>query len=120
MLQKIFSGNTSPTSKLKSKKWPFVITSTASIIIGIAIVAIFGYVTELIPTLGWGHITRIALSTSIGLVLLGICLFLYGQFLKQQHKIKHPLWMLTWLVPVTAIFLICLFFAQQVDREANL
>jgi len=66
---------------------------------GLGLVAIFGYSTDLETTYGWGHLTKMALHTSINFVILGITVATWG--LSKLPRINR--WQNNIIVVVTAI-----------------
>ena len=49
-----------------------------AVISGLGLIALFGYLTDLETAYGWGHLTRMAVHTSLGFVVLGIGISLWG------------------------------------------
>ena len=49
----------------------------ASLVFGLGVVAIFGYLIQLVPAYGWGNLTQMAIHTSLGFIAISIGLLTY-------------------------------------------
>ena len=69
-----------------------VVAVLGSLIIGLAIVALTGYTTNIEAAYGWGNLTRMAIHTAIGLLLLGLALYSLVWHQSVSDKSKIPSW----------------------------
>jgi len=86
-----------------------------SLAFGLAIVALSGYLTRLETAYGWGNLTRMAVHTSVGFVLLSIGLLSYVWYRDVKGEPSLPRWM---PVPIAvAILTATLVFWQALTAE---
>ncbi len=94
-------------------------TALSALIAGLGLIALFGYVTNLVPTFGWGSMTRMAVHTSFGFLVTGISLLL---FLRRSidRRVRHRQWVYVCSVPLLFTVLACLYFSVAAEREKQL
>ena len=88
----------------------------SSLVFGLAVVALSGYATELETAYGWGNLTRMAVHTSVGFILVsvGVLAFIWQQ---DSANSRLPTWM---PVPIAiAISTAALCFWQALVAEAD-
>ncbi len=70
-----------------------VVGSLGMLILGLGIVAFTGYMTGLDTAYGWGNLTKMAIHTAWGFILLGIGFFAYA--LKKETRLANgkPAWL---------------------------
>ena len=93
-------------------------TALGALITGLGAIALFGYITQLVPAIGWGTMTRMAAHTSLGFVFLGCSLLLYCR--KQIEAKQFRIWMMTCVVPLLLSISGCFYLALSVERENEL
>lgn len=89
------------------KRWSLVFP-LGTIVAGLGSLAFLGYMTDMETSYGWGHLTRMAIHTSIAFIILGFGIAIWGLSLLegstalQQH----------WKVLVVAISLMVIALSQ--------
>ncbi len=69
----------------------FLISSLlGSLITGLGTVAFLGYLSNIKTAYGWGKLTKMAIHTSIGFIVVGILLILVTRYLSGRTKLKTP------------------------------
>jgi signal transduction histidine kinase len=62
----------------QSKQLPLIVGLLGSLIVALSVVAFFGYISGVETAYGWGDLTRMAVHTSLGFILLGLGTFAMG------------------------------------------
>jgi signal transduction histidine kinase/CheY-like chemotaxis protein len=87
-----------------------------SLALGLSVVALAGYVTRLETAYGWGNLTRMAVHTSVGFVLVstGLLCFVWRRDLQEEF------WLPEWMAVPTAVGVITatLSFWQAMVAES--
>lgn len=79
----------------------------------LSIVACIGYLTEVEPAYGWHGLTRMALHTSVGFIILSAGYI--GSLCFSGHKFLQESWL---PIPISmAIFLVFLLFGQALEQK---
>ena len=65
----------------------------ASIILGLGTIAFFGYLSGLETAYGWGHLTRMAIHTAAGFMVIGIGLLLHAVAMDARGPRRLPRWL---------------------------
>ena len=89
-----------------------------TLVAGLGLLAFIGYATNLETAYGWGHLTRMAIHTSLAFVILGLGMAAWGLNLLDGSS---PLFQ-HWKVLAVSVFLMVIAFSQwQVlkDKEEN-
>lgn len=95
-----------------------VFTIAGALTLGLSSIALFGYLTGLVPATGWGNLSGMALHTALGFVLLSLAVLLMARSrLTTLPQFKEYIITLLSGVSITAI--ICLYFALQTEYERN-
>jgi PAS domain S-box-containing protein len=69
-----------------------LLTVLGMLITGLGAIASFGYATDINMAYGWGHLTRMAVHTSIGFMLIGVAFVLWGLNLtREASKSSYPI-----------------------------
>jgi len=76
-------------SQARSKN---ILGVSGSIILGLGIIALFGYVAGVETVYGWGRLTRMAIHTSAGFIVVGCTLILFAWAMEAKKDIV-PAWM---------------------------
>ena len=71
----------------------------ASLTFGLGMVAVSGYFTELETAYGWGNLTRMAVNTSVGFILVSIGLLC----LAWSDDVDEAAWLPRWMPVPTAV-----------------
>ena len=69
----LLSSSASNTSTAKN-----ILGISGSMVLGLGTIALFGYIAEIETVYGWGRLTRMAMHTSAGFIVLGSALILLG------------------------------------------
>ena len=69
---------------------------------GLGAVALFGYISGLETTYGWGHLTRMAVHTSIGFIDIGVGLLVSSILLLRSKEGGYSTW-LVWPVAISSL-----------------
>jgi signal transduction histidine kinase/CheY-like chemotaxis protein len=69
----LLSSSASNTSTAK-----IILGISGSMVLGLGTIALFGYIAEIETVYGWGRLTRMAIHTSAGFIVLGSALLLLG------------------------------------------
>jgi PAS domain S-box-containing protein len=87
-----------------------------SLTFGLAVVALSGYFTKLETAYGWGNLTRMAVHTSVGFMLVSIGLLC----IVWKQDLKNVSWLPRWMpVPIfIGIFTAALCFWQALSAES--
>ena len=64
----------------------------ASIVVSLATVAVFGYLTGLTGTYGWNQLSQMAVNTSIGALFIGIGLMAFAWRIESSATRRSPSW----------------------------
>jgi len=87
-----------------------------AIVIGLGLVAMAGYLFELESAYGWGNLTRMAVHTSIGFIILGVGLFRIAiPRLEQDRHPRFPVFLAVGLLVVSISF----WKTLNVEEEKN-
>jgi PAS domain S-box-containing protein len=70
-----------------------------SITFGLGVIAFAGYAMSLETAYGWGHLTRMAVHTAAGFIVLGLGLISHAWYLERQQSREMPGW-LSWAVSI--------------------
>jgi signal transduction histidine kinase len=74
-------------------RWILLITGMlGAVILGLGIVAFSGYLTQLESAYGWGYLTRMAIHTAFGFMILGTGLFILAWDKEQVKEFGIPYW----------------------------
>ena len=94
--------------------WPAVAV-LGSLVLGLGVVAFSGYAMRLETAYGWGNLTRMAVHTSAGFIVLGLGLFWHAWHKERASVADLPYW---FPAPVGIVTLtITLSLWQALDRE---
>lgn len=72
---------------------PIWVSTFGAIIIALGTVALTGYLTGMETAYGWGQLTKMAIHTSGGFLLLGIGLAAYAWHMSKKSSIEMPYWL---------------------------
>lgn len=92
----------------------FIVGVMSALVVGLGFIAFSGYLMELETAYGWGNLTRMALHTSIGFIILGIGLTMMA--LREAGEIRKLWW------PVAAAITVVTFtlsLAQAINAQEN-
>ncbi len=89
----------------------------ASLIFGFSVVALSGYMTHLESAYGWGNLTRMAVHTSAGFVVLSIGLLLYLWRRDIDNITPIPYWLPIPVAIGALTITICLWQAHYFDSD---
>lgn len=64
-----------------------------ALVLGLGVVAFSGYMTGLETAYGWGHLTRMAVHTAFGFMVLGIGIFILAWNMEQAKVSGFPYWL---------------------------
>ncbi len=104
-------------SLFKDKKSTNGVLGTLGVmILGLGIVAFTGYLAGLETAYGWGHLTKMAIHTALGFILLGVGFFAFAWY-QEQHFYRHkPKWL---SLPIGVVSLtVTLAFWQALVAQA--
>ena len=102
--------------KPQSRVYSTTCTLLAGVVFGLGFIALFGYLTNLVPAFGWGSKTAMAVHTAIGFLLLATSLL--GWLHPSRHMyISFRYWLLSSLVPLFLTVVGCLQMALIVEAE---
>tara|TARA_R110001592_G_scaffold240929_2_gene501287 strand:- start:116645 stop:119548 length:2904 start_codon:yes stop_codon:yes gene_type:complete len=104
-------GSVSP----KIPSTPIIVTAIASLVLGLATIALFGYVTGYVAAYGWSSFTRMAVHTSVGFVLLCLSLMIYYRPNESLRK-TYQHWLLAGGMPFLFASLILLQVVLEAER----
>jgi signal transduction histidine kinase len=62
-----------------------VLSRAAALVSGLGLLGLYGNIIEVDPAYGWGQMTRMALHSAIGFILLGLAIALWGSKLEQGN-----------------------------------
>lgn len=94
------------------------ITILGALIAGLGAIALFGYITQLVPAFGWGKMTRMAAHTAFGFMMLGSALLITShQWIKAK---EFRLWLFASVTPLLFSAFGCLYLALSVEHERKL
>ena len=90
------------------------------LIFALGSVAFTGYVIGVETAYGWGNLTRMAVHTSFGFIILGLGVVVHAWKIEVGEQSEIPKWfpILVGLAAITTTFLICL--AQVSDHKGNI
>lgn len=93
-----------------------------AVVSGLGIVALFGYVTGITEAYAWGQLTRMAVHTAAGFVVLGIGLsaLAWAREQQQQAKKQTPHWLAGLVGIAGATASLCLWQALIVQERAQM
>ena len=84
-------------------KWcTLTIGTLGSVVLGLGIIAFSGYMTGLESAYGWGNLTRMAVHTAFGFMVLGIGLFMFAWIKERGQEPTLPYW---FPVPIAIVVL---------------
>jgi signal transduction histidine kinase len=84
------------------KHQSLIIGLLGSIIVAISCSAFFGYLAGTEAVLGWGHFTKMAIHTALGLIIFGFTIVFLSIYSEKNKETALPLW-LSYLVGFGAI-----------------
>ncbi len=90
--------------------------SLGMLIMGLGIVAFTGYMTGLETAYGWGNLTKMAIHTAWGFILLGIGFFTYAWKKEARLINAKPVW-LPFPIGITSITLTLAFWQALIAQE---
>ncbi|MDF1759461.1 MAG: PAS domain S-box protein [Coxiellaceae bacterium] len=88
----------------------------ASFIIALSFIALFGYLTGIQAAYGWGALTRMAVHTSVGFILLGLAVFPYN-YAMYKKRLNAKSWLLFSIILIAGLFLLTLFLQAAKTYE---
>lgn len=100
-------------------KWcTFIAGVLGSLVLGLGIIAFSGYLTSLESAYGWGSLTRMAVHTAIGFMVLGIGLFTFAWHKEQEQEQEQvfPYWLPVPIAIVVLTFSLSLWQALHYGR----
>jgi PAS domain S-box-containing protein len=81
-----------------------LLTVLGALITGLGAIALFGYATGVNVTYGWGHLTQMAVHTSIAFTLLGVGIVIWGfELITKANESNHPILLSTIGVSLLAL-----------------
>ncbi len=81
-----------------------------SLIFGLGLVAFVGYLIGMEETYGWGQLTRMAVHTAFGFMILGVGFTVLSWLIEYKHKILTKDHVHPWLIGYAAALSITFFF----------
>ena len=102
------------------RQWAALIKAIlGSLLLGFAVIALFGYVIGLESIYGWGQLTRMALHTADGFIVLGCGFILLAWRMElANHRWGMPVWL---PVPVgIGSLVVCISFWQVLYAGQNI
>jgi len=91
-----------------------------SLILGLGIIAFFGYFANLESAYGWGNLTRMAIHTAFGFMVLGIGLFTFAWVKEQEQEQALPYWLPVPIAIVVLTFSVSLWQALRYGLTEDL
>jgi len=79
----------STPSKIISKN---ILGVSGSMVLGLGAIALFGYIAEIETVYGWGRLTRMAIHTSAGFIVVG-CILISFAWVRETDKKVFPAWL---------------------------
>jgi signal transduction histidine kinase len=95
------------TVSIKTKAYLFSLLG--AIVTGLGLIAFLGYLTGLETAYGWGQLTRMAVHTSLGFVLLGLGISLWGLSIAPKVKKTAQYWIRTSTSMVLIVLVLALW-----------
>ncbi|MDH3975837.1 MAG: ATP-binding protein, partial [Deltaproteobacteria bacterium] len=74
------------------KRCALIVAILAALILGLGIIAFSGYLTGLESAYGWGRLTRMAVHTAFGFMVLGISFSMLAWMEEQEKEDSFPYW----------------------------
>jgi PAS domain S-box-containing protein len=103
-------------SEADEKSWSLsAIAVLGSLVFGLGTVAFSGYVMSLETAYGWGHLTRMAVHTSAGFIILGTGLFWHTWYRNKASFTHLPNWFAAAVAIVSLTVTLSLW--QALDRD---
>ncbi len=105
----------------RTRAWPRIAAEALSALtVSISLVAIAGYTTGIEQAYGWGQITRMALHSAIGFLLIGLAILIFA--LRDGASHRSHLWRRTYLplAIVTLATSVSLWQALRVHEEQRI
>lgn len=114
----MLTGITILTSYLfaRYKRCTLTTGTLGSIVLGLGIIAFSGYLTGLESAYGWGNLTRMAVHTAFGFMVLGIGLFMFAWIKEREKEPALPYWLPAPIAIVVLTFSVSLW--QALHHEA--
>ncbi len=84
-------------------RWPILATASAALALGLGLLAIVGYITQLTPAYGWGRFTAMAVHTALAVSLISGGLLLH-RYRESRTLPSGPLhWQIACGLPLIAV-----------------
>jgi PAS domain S-box-containing protein len=104
-----------------ARRWQSSLSAiVGALIAGIGIVALSGYFSGITSAYAWGHLTRMAVHTAAGFIVLGSGLTAWAWGEARNQKRDLPLWLPGLVGIATATVSVCLWQALIVERSAQI
>jgi len=101
----------------RSKKTILIMEILGAIVAALGLVSLVGYLSNVEAAFGWGKMTRMAVHTSIGFIILGAALVFFSKAsIKAETKPRFPTFLTIGLV-TTSLFL---WNALEVEKTKNI
>ena len=102
--------------KIKTITTAITLETLGAIVTGLGLVALAGYIFDLESTYGWGNLTRMAVHTAIGFIILGVGLIIFAAPIIAQYPSScFPVFIAVGLLIVSFSF----WKALNVEEEKN-
>ncbi|HIB43042.1 MAG TPA: hypothetical protein EYO37_03555 [Nitrospina sp.] len=102
--------------KIKTITTAITLETLGAIVTGLGLVALAGYIFDLESTYGWGNLTRMAVHTAIGFIILGVGLIIFAAPIIAQYPSPcFPVFIAVGLLIVSFSF----WKALNVEEEKN-
>jgi len=69
----------------------YFLGTSGSMVLGLGSIALFGYIADIETVYGWGRLTRMAIHTSLGFIVVGCTLVLFA-WARETNKKILPAW----------------------------
>jgi PAS domain S-box-containing protein len=77
---------------LRLKKRSRVVGILGSVLLALGVVALFGYISGVETSYGWGNLTRMAVHTSIGFIIFGVGILAWAWRYDEIEATRTPRW----------------------------
>jgi sensor domain CHASE-containing protein len=103
------------------RSWRWATAGVLSLfVVSLGFIALFGYVFGLPGTYGWGQMTRVAVHTASGFILLGTGLFITTWFNSLRPEEKTPRWLPIAVAVATVTASLVLYGALDAKQSAQI
>lgn len=98
---------------------PLLLSIFASVVTGLGLVALSGYLTGIVQGYIWGQLTRMAVHTAVGCVVLGLGLLTLAVRDGKDQARNAPGWLPVFIGVMAASVTLCLWQALVVEQSAQ-